>query len=144
MSETLGANMVIRSNGVPEVLIPSVRSALHPIIRASVSPSRPSATACSNNSPARRWCCWLVRSRDLRSGSVCGLLRRDGVRRRPAQPGISVRVALGASGRDIMRLLLRDSLRPALFGLAGGVFVALLGSRMLAGTLYGVGSADPI
>lgn len=57
---------------------------------------------------------------------------------------ISVRVALGASGRDVMRLLLGDSLRPVLFGLAGGVLVALLGGRLLAGTLYGIGSADPL
>ena len=57
---------------------------------------------------------------------------------------ISVRVALGARGRDIMRLLLGDSLRPVMFGLAGGVFAALLGSRVFARTLYGVGSADPI
>jgi len=59
-------------------------------------------------------------------------------------PASSVRVALGASGRDVMRLLLGDSLRPVLFGLAGGVFVALLGGRVLAGTLYGIGSADPL
>ena len=55
-----------------------------------------------------------------------------------------MRVALGASGRDITRLLLADSLRPVMFGLAGGMFAALLASRVLAGTLYGVGSADPI
>jgi ABC-type antimicrobial peptide transport system permease subunit len=43
-----------------------------------------------------------------------------------------------------MRLLLRDSLRPVTVGLAAGVFVALLGGRVLAGVLYGVSTADPI
>jgi putative ABC transport system permease protein len=57
---------------------------------------------------------------------------------------ISVRIALGASGRDITRLLLHDSLRPVAVGLAAGVFVALLGGRVLAGVLYGVSTADPI
>jgi ABC-type antimicrobial peptide transport system permease subunit len=57
---------------------------------------------------------------------------------------ISVRIALGASGRDISRLLLHDSLRPVAVGLAAGVFVALLGGRVFAGVLYGVSTADPI
>ncbi len=57
---------------------------------------------------------------------------------------ISVRIALGASRRDITRLLLHDSLRPVAIGLVAGVFVALLGGRVFAGVLYGVSTADPI
>jgi putative ABC transport system permease protein len=45
---------------------------------------------------------------------------------------------------DIVQLLLRDSLRPVAFGLGAGVFFALLGSRVFAGVLYGVSSADPV
>jgi putative ABC transport system permease protein len=56
---------------------------------------------------------------------------------------LRVRIALGASGRDMMRLLLTDNLRPVMFGLASGILAALLASRVLAGTLYGIGSADP-
>jgi len=57
---------------------------------------------------------------------------------------IGVRIALGASTRDITRLLLHDSLRPVMVGLVAGVFVALLGGRLLAGLLYGISPADPI
>jgi ABC-type antimicrobial peptide transport system permease subunit len=57
---------------------------------------------------------------------------------------ISLRLALGATGRDIGRLLLGDSLRPVVVGLAFGVACAVLGSRLFSGVLYGVGSADPV
>ena len=57
---------------------------------------------------------------------------------------IGVRMALGANGRDIMQLLLSDSLRPVMFGLLGGIVAALVASRAFAGALYGVPSADPI
>jgi ABC-type antimicrobial peptide transport system permease subunit len=57
---------------------------------------------------------------------------------------IGVRMALGATARDVRRLLLGDSLRPVLVGLAGGVFAALLGTRVFSGVLYGLRSVDPI
>lgn len=57
---------------------------------------------------------------------------------------ISVRMALGASSRDVMRLLVGDSLRPVLYGLAAGVFAAALGSRVLNSVLYGLSPADPL
>jgi predicted permease len=57
---------------------------------------------------------------------------------------ISVRIALGASGSDVMRLLVRDSLRPVLYGLAAGAIGAALGSRVLTGVLYGLSPADPL
>jgi putative ABC transport system permease protein len=57
---------------------------------------------------------------------------------------ISVRIALGASASDVMRLLVRDSLRPVLYGLAAGLLGAALGSRVLTGVLYGLSPADPL
>ena len=147
MRETLGARLVIRSgDGTPEALIPSVRSALHPIdprVRLGITPVSDGLQQ------------QLAEPRTLASlaGALAGLalalavvglygVTAFVVGQRSQE--ISVRVALGASGRDIMRLLVGDSLRPVMVGLAGGVFVALLASRVLAGTLYGIGSADPI
>ena len=57
---------------------------------------------------------------------------------------IGVRIALGAGTREVMRLLLADSLRPVAIGLVLGLGAALLGSRVFSGVLYGVSSADPI
>ena len=57
---------------------------------------------------------------------------------------IGVRVALGASGRDVMRLVLGQSARVTLAGLGGGLVLGLALARWLRGWLYGVTPADPI
>jgi putative ABC transport system permease protein len=56
---------------------------------------------------------------------------------------IGVRLALGASNADVLRLVTLDGLRPVTAGLAIGVAgVAALG-RLLATQLYGVSALDP-
>ena len=57
---------------------------------------------------------------------------------------IGLRIAVGASRTDVVRLLLGDSLRSVVLGLGGGVIVALIASRFFTGTLYGVTALDPI
>ena len=57
---------------------------------------------------------------------------------------IGVRVAVGASRADVLRLLLEDSLRPVAIGMAAGTVVALLAGQLLAGILFGVGGGDPV
>ena len=56
---------------------------------------------------------------------------------------IGVRVAVGASTRDVLGLVLRQGFMLAFIGaVAGGVLAAVL-ARILGGLLYGVGSFDP-
>jgi predicted permease len=56
---------------------------------------------------------------------------------------IGVRMALGATPLDVMRLLTWGGLRPVLGGaLVGGIF-AIWATRLLRGSLYGVASSDP-
>ncbi len=57
---------------------------------------------------------------------------------------IGVRLALGAERRDVVRMLVRDSLRPVVIGLACGLLVALWAGRLLQGALYGLSGRDPI
>jgi putative ABC transport system permease protein len=57
---------------------------------------------------------------------------------------ISVRIALGATARDVLRLLLGDSLQPVVIGLGAGMLLALLCSRVFIGVLFGVDPADPL
>jgi putative ABC transport system permease protein len=52
-------------------------------------------------------------------------------------------MALGARPRDVMRLVLGQSLRLTLGGLALGLAGGLLLSRVLAGLLYEVKPTDP-
>jgi putative ABC transport system permease protein len=56
---------------------------------------------------------------------------------------IAIRVALGARGRDVLRLVLRHGLGLALAGVVAGAVGALLLTRLMAGLLFGVSAADP-
>ncbi len=57
---------------------------------------------------------------------------------------IGIRMTLGADGRDVMRLLLRQAMRPVLIGAAVGVGGCAAVSQILSKVLYGIGSHDPI
>jgi predicted lysophospholipase L1 biosynthesis ABC-type transport system permease subunit len=56
---------------------------------------------------------------------------------------VSVRMAIGASAADILRLLVTDSLRPIVIGLAVGLGAALLVARVFADELGGISPYDP-
>jgi putative ABC transport system permease protein len=58
---------------------------------------------------------------------------------------MGVRVALGAEPRDLLRLLMRDSLRPVMLGLAVGAGGALVASRVVSAAMFfGVSPQDPV
>ncbi|MEX2272744.1 MAG: ADOP family duplicated permease [Vicinamibacterales bacterium] len=59
-------------------------------------------------------------------------------------PEIGIRMALGASRKDVTRLLTRDALRPVIIGLAAGILVALLGTGVMAAVLHGISPRDPL
>jgi predicted lysophospholipase L1 biosynthesis ABC-type transport system permease subunit len=56
---------------------------------------------------------------------------------------IGVRMALGARGGDVVRMVLRQGLGVAVAGLATGLVAAGLLSRAIAGALHGVAAIDP-
>jgi predicted permease len=56
---------------------------------------------------------------------------------------IGVRVALGAHGGDVLRLVLGHGLRMALLGVAFGILGALALTRLMAGQLFSVSPHDP-
>ena len=56
---------------------------------------------------------------------------------------LHVRQAIGASTRDIVRLLVRQSLQPVVIGLLAGLVVALAGVRVLSPALSAVSPYDP-
>jgi ABC-type antimicrobial peptide transport system permease subunit len=57
---------------------------------------------------------------------------------------IAVRMALGASPRDIRALVLGGGVRLLLPGLTIGLLGAVAAGRLASGVLYGVGSVDPL
>jgi ABC-type antimicrobial peptide transport system permease subunit len=57
---------------------------------------------------------------------------------------IGVRIALGARGRDAVRLLVAKGLRPVAVGFVLGAVATVLAARGLRSVLYGLSPADPI
>jgi predicted permease len=57
---------------------------------------------------------------------------------------IGVRMALGARPSGIFRLVLRDTLITVTLGIAIGLPLALAGTRLIQGMLFGIGGADPV
>jgi predicted permease len=57
---------------------------------------------------------------------------------------VGIRVALGARPREVVGVILRDTMVPVAAGLAASTAAALLLHRLLASLLYGVSGADPL
>jgi predicted permease len=57
---------------------------------------------------------------------------------------IGLRIALGAEPSQIFRRTVGNAVRLTLFGLAGGVLVAIAISRLIGSILFGIGATDPL
>jgi putative ABC transport system permease protein len=57
---------------------------------------------------------------------------------------IGIRTALGASGGQIIRLVLRHAVLMASAGIVAGLVLAAAGARLLSGFLFGVSARDPL
>jgi putative ABC transport system permease protein len=57
---------------------------------------------------------------------------------------MAIRMALGASRRQVLRMVLREGLRVTALGVAVGLVAALALSRVMAGYVYGITSTDPL
>jgi predicted permease len=64
------------------------------------------------------------------------------VRRRVREIGI--RMALGASNSDVLRMVVTDGMKPILVGVAVGLAAALALSRLVASLVFGVHPTDPL
>jgi putative ABC transport system permease protein len=57
---------------------------------------------------------------------------------------LGVRMALGAQRRDILNLIVKQSLRLAIVGIGLGLVVSFISARVIRGMLYGTSSMDPV
>jgi predicted permease len=140
------AKMIVRTAGAPEAMIQSVRSALHPVdprVRLAMTPvsealreqlEEPRTIALLATVVAAIAMVLAVVGIYGVTSFVVGQRTRE----------IGLRIALGATGQDVVRLLTTDSLRPVALGLGLGVLGAMLCSRVFSGVLYGVSALDPL
>jgi len=57
---------------------------------------------------------------------------------------IGIRIAMGARRADIFRLVIGQGVRVTLAGIAAGLIVSAMASRLLAGLLYGLSATDQL
>jgi putative ABC transport system permease protein len=77
----------------------------------------------------------------LASAGVYGLLNYRVARRRRE---MAIRMALGATRRDVARLVLRRSAALVVPGLAAGIAIALASTHVLRSMLFGISTTDPV
>jgi predicted permease len=146
LADTTKAKIVVRSQAAPDALVRSIRSALAPLdarVRLDIGlvsnglqqqVDEPRALATLATAIALLALALAIVGLYGVTTFVVGQRRRE----------IGVRMALGASPRDVMHLLVSDSLRPVALGLVAGLVAALIAGRVVSRTLFGVSSADPL
>jgi putative ABC transport system permease protein len=77
----------------------------------------------------------------LAAVGIGGVVSHSVVRRTPE---IGVRSALGADQRAVLTMILREGMGLTAIGLTLGLLIALMGSRLIASLLFGVGAVDPL
>lgn len=77
----------------------------------------------------------------LAAVGLYGVLSHAVVQRRAE---IGIRMALGASGNDVGRFIVREGMKPAVAGVVLGIFAALVACRVLKSLLFGVSPVDPL
>ena|SRR5579859_2568753 len=139
--------LIARTNGDPMALPGAIRAAVHDVdpgqpvsdlrtmdqrITLSMGPRRAAVTLLS---------VFASMALILAAVGLFGLIRYNVTQRTQE---IGVRMAIGASRNDILRMVLGESLRLALLGVAGGLIAAFALTRVLSSLLYGVSATDPL
>jgi len=139
-------DLVVRTKGRLETLVPAVRAALRQfdpgmpagefrtlgeIIDRSVSPKRLITSLLGSFS---------LLAMLLAALGIYGVIAFS-VTQRTSELG--VRVALGATARDIHRLVMSEGMRPVVLGLGLGLGLALALTQIMRSLLFGVSAADP-
>jgi putative ABC transport system permease protein len=138
--------LAVRTTGDPATLVPAVRRALSeldpnlPLADVSTLEDRKAVTLARPRVNATVLGAFALAALVLAAVGIYGVVAY-GVVQRTRELGI--RMALGAGGSTLLRMVIRQGMTPVLGGVALGLVAALAGGRLLRGLLFGVGSSDP-
>ena len=138
--------LLARTSGDPAALSPVIREAVHevdptqPISDLKTMDQRISLSMGPRRSAVALLSVFAAMALTLAAVGLFGLIRYNVTQRTQE---IGVRMALGATRRDVLRMVLGESLRLGLFGVGVGLVAAFALTRVLATLLYGVSAADP-
>jgi putative ABC transport system permease protein len=140
-------NLMIRTAGDPMGVAGSIRAALQSLDPAlPVSPPRTLDAVVGSSLTQRRFNMTLL----IVFATIALILAIAGIYGTVAYSvaqrtqEIGIRVALGATSREILGLVLFGSLKPVIAGLGIGLMLALALTRLLSGLVYGVSTTDPL
>jgi len=139
--------LIVRASGDPLALVPQIRRAIREIDNAlPISNVQTMEQLVSGRTAQRRFSMTLVGAFAVLALTLA-VIGSYGVtsylvsqRRRE----IGVRLALGADPSRVSRLVVREGMRVAMVGVAAGVAIALVTTRLAASLLYGVSPRDPL
>jgi putative ABC transport system permease protein len=139
--------LVVRHRVDPGALVSSMRRAVGdldrnvPLTDVASMPTLVSRSVADRRYPMLLLSGFALLAVALAAVGLYGLLSYTVTRR---SHEIGVRVALGASRGDVLRMVLTDGARVTLVGIAIGAIAAVLSASALGHLLYGVGPADPL
>jgi putative ABC transport system permease protein len=138
---------VLHTDGNPIAVLPSARAAVRAVDPAlPVFDARTLEERLGQSLGRRRIATWLIGvfaclALALAVIGVYGVMSYD-VSQRAREIGI--RMALGANGRDVLRLVLGGGLKMAALGVVAGAAIASWFARVAGGLLFGVSPYDPL
>jgi putative ABC transport system permease protein len=138
---------VVRTSGDPIRIASSIRSAIWkvdknlPITRIRTMEEVRSISLASQRMNLLLFGLFAALALTLATIGIYGVLAYS-VAQRTREIGI--RLALGACGADVLRLVIGQGMRLAAVGLSLGLIAALALTRLMAGMTYGVSSTDPV
>ncbi|HSE24657.1 MAG TPA: ABC transporter permease, partial [Pyrinomonadaceae bacterium] len=139
------SNLVLRVSNPPETVIPEVRRTLRelnnnlPVDDVSLFSDYVSRSLVQQKLVARLAAFFGLLALMLASIGLYGVLSYSVARRRNE---IGIRMALGASTLDVLKLVLRNGMTLTLIGLALGLAGAMVLTRLVATLLFGVTTTD--
>jgi putative ABC transport system permease protein len=138
--------LVARTSGDPLATVPAVRRAIAgldadlPLADVSTLEDRKAVSLARPRVNATVLGGFALAALVLAAVGIYGVVAY-GVVQRTRELGI--RMALGAGGSTLLRMVIRQGMMPVLGGMVVGLVGALAGGRLLRGLLFGVGSGDP-
>lgn len=138
---------VLRSSAHDSTLIPRIRAAVASLDRELPMHQVRTMSEIVDSSVAMRRLQTILAAAFAGAGVLLACLGvfgvvSYGVARRTGE--IGVRMALGAARSEVVAMVVKESMRPVLLGLAGGLAASLALGSYLASQLYGVSPRDPI
>jgi predicted permease len=145
--ESSAVFLIARTKGDPSGLGATFREAVHavdpgqPVSDLKTMDQRVSLSLGPRRSAVALLTVFAVMALSLAAVGLFGLVRYNVAQRTQE---IGVRMALGASRSDVMKMVLGEGLKLALFGVVGGLVASFALTRVMTGMLYGVSATDPL